>query len=68
MGIDATTGSLEVGKDANLFISTGDALDMRGNHVEHAFISGRAIDTDNLHKQLFERYQHKYQLEEKSEE
>lgn len=63
MGIDSRTGSLEVGKDANLFISAGDALDMRGNHVEQAFITGRAIDTDNLHKQLFERYQHKYQSE-----
>lgn len=63
MGIDAKTGSLVVGKDANLFISTGDALDMRGNNVEQAFISGRAIDTDNLHKQLFERYQHKYSPE-----
>lgn len=63
MGIDGKTGSLELGKDANLFISTGDALDMRGNNVEQAFISGREIDTDNLHKQLFERYQHKYSSE-----
>jgi hypothetical protein len=38
-------------------------LDMRGNNVEQAFISGREIDTDNLHKQLFERYQHKYSSE-----
>jgi imidazolonepropionase-like amidohydrolase len=28
LGIDKTTGSLETGKDANLFISAGDALDM----------------------------------------
>lgn len=63
MGIDEKTGSLEVGKDANLFVSTGDALDMRGNNVEQAFIAGREIDTDNLHKQLFERYEHKYSSE-----
>src|SRR6266576_1968999 len=29
LGIDATAGTLEAGKDATLFISTGDALDMR---------------------------------------
>ncbi|MGZ4056568.1 MAG: amidohydrolase family protein, partial [Bacteroidia bacterium] len=33
LGIDKTTGSIEVGKDANIFISTGDALDMRTNNV-----------------------------------
>lgn len=60
LGIDQQTGSLEVGKDANLFISSGDALDMLGNNVERAFIMGRDIDLDNLHKQLLERYQHKY--------
>ena len=60
LGIDHRTGSLEVGKDANLFISKGDALDMLGNDIEHAFIQGRAIDLNNLHKQLFDRYKHKY--------
>lgn len=60
LGIDTCTGSLEVGKDANLFISKGDALDMLGNDVERAFIMGRDIDLNNLHKQLFERYEQKY--------
>lgn len=60
LGIDAQTGSLEVGKDANLFISRGDALDMLGNDVERAFIIGKDIDLNNLHKQLFERYETKY--------
>ena len=64
LGIDKRTGSLEVGKDANLFISAGDALDMRTNKVEAAFIQGRAIDLDNLHKQLFERYKTKYHMKE----
>lgn len=61
MGIDDKTGSIEVGKDANLIVSKGDALDMMGNDIQHAFITGREINLDNLHKQLYERYQHKYE-------
>lgn len=62
LGVDKTTGSLEKGKDATLFISDGDALDMRGNKVEAAFIKGKSIDLDNLHKQLYKRYSEKYNL------
>ncbi len=60
LGISDKTGSIEVGKDANLFISDGDALDMRGNKISHAFIQGRSISLDNKQKQLFERYKFKY--------
>jgi len=35
LGIDATHGTLAVGKSATLFISKGDALDMRGNQLTH---------------------------------
>lgn len=62
LGIDDRTGTLEVGKDANLIISAGDALDMLGNKIERAFIQGRDINLDDLHKQLFERYRYKYGL------
>ncbi len=65
LGIDKTTGSLEVGKDANLFISKGDALDMITINVETAFIQGRNINLDNLHKQLYKRYAAKYGVEAK---
>jgi hypothetical protein len=60
LGIDKTTGSLEVGKDATLFICEGDALDMRTNQVTAAFIQGRSIDLDNKHKQLAKRFKEKY--------
>lgn len=60
LGIDRTTGSLEIGKDATLFISEGDALDMLGNKVETAFIQGRNINLDNLHKQLYKKFSDKY--------
>jgi imidazolonepropionase-like amidohydrolase len=60
LGIDKTTGTLEVGKDANLFISKGDALDMITIDVQRAFIQGRDINLDNLHKQLYRKFAAKY--------
>jgi imidazolonepropionase-like amidohydrolase len=60
IGVDAFCGSLETGKDATLFISEGDALDMRTNYVTDAFIQGRSIDLDNRQRQLYRKYQTKY--------
>ena len=60
IGVDAFCGSLETGKDATLFISEGDALDMRTNYLTEAFIQGRAIDLDNRQRQLYRKYQAKY--------
>ncbi len=60
MGIGNTTGSLETGKDATLFISDGDALDMRTNRVTAAFIQGREINLDNKQKVLQRRFEEKY--------
>lgn len=61
LGIDDITGSLEPGKDANIVVSTGDLLDMKTNNVELAFITGRNISLDNKHKQLYRRFQAKYE-------
>ncbi len=60
LGIDKICGSLEAGKDATLLISTGDALDMKTNHIEKAYIQGRDINLDNLHKQLDRKFSEKY--------
>ena len=60
LGIDATAGTLEGGKDATLFVSSGDALDMRTNNVEMAFIKGRKLDLDNHQKQLYRKFRNKY--------
>lgn len=60
LGIDATCGSLETGKDATLFISEGDALDMRTCTVTAAFIQGREINLDNKQKYLNRRFEEKY--------
>ena len=56
LGIDARYGSLAVGKSATLFLSSGDALDMRTNAVRHAFIDGRAITLDNVQEELHEMH------------
>lgn len=60
LGIDATTGTLEKGKDATLVVSSGDLLDMRTNQVTHAFIQGRQIILDDKHKRLYKRFSEKY--------
>ncbi|MBN1107705.1 MAG: amidohydrolase family protein [Bacteroidales bacterium] len=61
LGIDDVTGSIETGKDANIVVSTGDILDMMTNNIEYAFIAGRNISLDNKHKQLYRRFQSKYE-------
>ncbi len=63
LGIDDRIGSLEAGKDATLFISDGNALDMKSNNVSFAMIKGNYIDLDNHQKQLSRKYEHKYDLE-----
>lgn len=62
LGVDKVCGSLEIGKTASLFISTGDALDMMSNDVVLAFIDGRMISLDNHQKELYEQYMTKYKL------
>lgn len=60
LGIDTMVGTLEVGKDATLFISEGDALDMRGNILTEAFIQGRKISLETHQTKLWKRYSNKY--------
>jgi len=60
LGIDSIVGSLEVGKDATLFISKGDALDMRTNKLEKAYIQGRDISLESHQTELYKRYSKKY--------
>ncbi|MDH7911148.1 amidohydrolase family protein [Winogradskyella sp. SYSU M77433] len=63
LGIDDSYGSLEVGKSATLFISEGDALDMRTNQLTHAFIDGRNISLETHQTELWKRYSEKYKNE-----
>jgi len=61
LGIDREFGSLEVGKSATLFISKGDALDMRTNEVQAAFIQGRKISLETQQTKLWKRYMGKFE-------
>ena len=61
LGIDDIVGSIELGKDATLFISEGDALDMRTNDIKTAFIQGRLVDVNNHQKKLYKKYSEKYE-------
>ncbi len=60
LGIDSFVGTLEVGKDATLFISEGDALDMKTNKLTDAFIQGRKISLETHQTELWQRYDKKY--------
>jgi imidazolonepropionase-like amidohydrolase len=62
LGIDDRTGSIEVGKDANIVVSEGDILDMRSSIITDAFIQGRKVSLENKQTQLYERYRYKYGL------
>ena len=61
LGVDDQLGTITVGKRATLFVSEGDALDMRGNQLTHAFIDGRAISLETHQTELWQRYKNKYE-------
>lgn len=61
LGIDADYGTLETGKSATLFVSEGDALDMSGNQLTHAFIDGRNISLETHQTELWKRYMGKFE-------
>ncbi len=63
LGIDKDYGTLEEGKSATLFISEGDALDMRTNQLTHAFIDGRLVSLDTHQTELYHRYDEKYKAQ-----
>jgi imidazolonepropionase-like amidohydrolase len=54
--IDNTLGSLEIGKDATLFVSKGDALDIRTNILTHAFIQGKNIELEGKQQKQYKQY------------
>lgn len=58
-GVADRVGSLEVGKDATLIVTTGDPLEIR-SAVTMEFIQGRKIDLTSKHTMLYEKYKEKY--------
>jgi len=54
-GVDDRLGSLEVGKDADLFICTGDPLDLR-HELKYLFINGKEVDLSNWWVELEKKW------------
>ncbi len=62
LGVDDRVGSLEVGKDATLFVCTGDPLDVSVS-IDTAFVQGRRVELNDRHKRLWRKYEKKYEKE-----
>ena len=54
-GLGASTGSLEVGKSADLFLSDGDPLEVK-TQVKMVFIQGRNVSLENRQTRLYQKY------------
>ncbi|HEY4651281.1 MAG TPA: amidohydrolase family protein [Pontibacter sp.] len=65
LGIEKQAGSVEVGKDATIVVSSGDLLDMRTNNVTYAFIQGRKVDLNDKQKYLYQKFDNKYKEQQK---
>lgn len=59
LGVADRVGSIVVGKDATLIVTDGDPLETT-THVHAAYIQGRAVDLNDRHKTLSEKYLEKY--------
>jgi imidazolonepropionase-like amidohydrolase len=64
MGIADKVGSLEVGKQATLLITTGTPLDMTSNIIQ-SYIQGREIDMNDIQKHFFQKYMEKINQQKK---
>jgi len=57
-GVAERLGSIEVGKDATLFVADGDILDIR-SHVKRMWIGGKEVSLENRHTRLYEKYRNR---------
>lgn len=60
LGVDHITGSIEKGKKATLFVSDGNALEMKTNNVSLGMINGKFIELTNHQTELYLKYKNKY--------
>jgi imidazolonepropionase-like amidohydrolase len=60
LGLDKLYGILESEKSATLFVSDGDAMDMRTNNVSMAWINGKKVSLNTIQKDLYKKYSDKY--------
>jgi len=59
-GIDGQFGSLDRGKSATLFVSTGNALDGKSQNLVLAFIDGKEVDLESRQTRLSKKYRERY--------
>jgi len=57
-GVAGRLGSLEAGKDATLFATDGDILDIR-SRVQRMWIAGREVSLESRHTRLYEKYKNR---------
>lgn len=55
LGLGDRLGSIEVGKEASMFIADGDILDIR-TQVKRMWIAGKEVPLASKHTRLYERY------------
>ena len=58
MGLSDRLGSLEVGKQATLLITTGTPIDTKSDILQ-AYIQGRELDMNDIQKHFFNKYMEK---------
>lgn len=61
LGVAGKVGSLEVGKDATLFVSKGNALDGMTNSLDFAFVQGRSVSLSSKQTKLAKKYRTRYE-------
>jgi imidazolonepropionase-like amidohydrolase len=57
-GVENRVGSIEAGKEATLFATDGDVLDIR-SHVTHFWINGVEVPLDSRHTRLYTKYRNR---------
>lgn len=59
LGIADRTGSLEVGKEANILISKGEIFEIKESQVVELYYLGEALDLENIQDRLYQKYRKK---------
>jgi imidazolonepropionase-like amidohydrolase len=59
-GVADRIGSIQVGKEASLFLADGDILET-ATQVQKAWIQGRKVDLSSRHTDLYDKYKTKYE-------
>lgn len=60
LGISDRVGTLEVGKDATVIVTSGDPLEI-DTQVHRAWVQGRKVELTSRHTRLNDKYEQKYE-------